>query len=265
MEATSYIIQAFDIISVIFLWTWWIFLIGGMFMMKKKYEAFPVDVVIIEKRGENLIKTNERAGRKVSKNDMISYYQLKKCGDTMPVYNFDWMMHNADAPMSLFEKIVMFLRPTIGTVFLFKYGSKQYKPINVGQTDGTENKLNLKELKDTDGTAIYKYDYAQFDPRWVLRILDFEVVDWDNMNFMVQEQRASVMRRAGGLDWMKTLAVPAMLIAGTVIVALFILKFSAEAGAVLKSGSGQAAVATDASLDNSVIGGAINGAMAPGG
>ena len=183
----------------------------------------------------------------------------------MPVYNFDWMLHNGDKPMSIFEKIVMFLRPTIGTVFLFKYGSKQYKPINIGQDSKTENVLKLKELKDKDGTPLFKYEYSQFDPRWVLGVLDFEVVDWDNMNFMVQEQRASIMRRAGGLDWLKTLAVPAMLIAGTVIVALFILKFSAEAGAVLKSGSGQAAVATDASLDNSVIGGAINGAMAPGG
>ncbi len=236
MAAESYIIQAFDIIVTLFLWTWWIFLIGGLFAMKKAYERFPVDVVIIEKRGENLIKTNERAGRKVNKETQISFYQLKKCKETMPVYNFDWMLHNADKPMSIFEKIVMFLRPTIGTVFLFKYGSKQYKPINIGQKD---SKLTLKEIKDTDGTSIFKYEYAQFDPRWALGVLDFEVVDWDNMNFMVQEQRASIMRRTGGLDWLKTLAVPAMLIAGTVIVSLFILKFSAEAGASLKGGSGQ--------------------------
>jgi len=176
----------------------------------------------------------------------------------MPVYNFDWMLHNADKPMSIFEKIVMFLRPTIGTVFLFKYGSKQYKPINIGQKD---SKLTLKEIKDTDGTSIFKYEYAQFDPRWALGVLDFEVVDWDNMNFMVQEQRASIMRRAGGLDWLKTLAVPAMLIAGTVIVALFILKFSAEAGASLKGGTGQPA----AEPDGGVIGGAINDVVTPGG
>lgn len=265
MAFETYVVQAFDIVSTIFLWTWWIFLIGGMFMMKKKYEAFPVDVVIIEKRGENLIKTNERAGRKVDKETQMSYYQLKKCKDTMPVYNFDWMLHNADKPMSIFEKIVAFLRPTIGTVFLFKYGSKQYKPINIGQKDGDASKLSLKEVKDANGNAIFKYEYAQFDPRWPLKILDFEVVDWDNMNFMVQEQRASIMRRAGGLDWLKTLAVPAMLIAGTVIVSLFILKFSAETGATLKAGAGQPGVTTEEALDNSIIGGAINGAMAPGG
>ena len=260
MAAAEYIVQAFDIVGVIFMWTWWIFLIGGMWMMKKKYSAFPVDVVIIERRGENLIKTNERAGRIVNKETQISYYQLAKCKDTMPVYNFDWMLHNADKPMSIFEKIVNFLRPTIGTVFLFKYGSKQYKPININQKPGAENKLQLKELKDEDGTSIFKYEYAQFDPRWPLSILDFEVVDWDNMNFMVQEQRASIMRRAGGLDWMKQLAVPAMIIAGSVIVALFILKFSAEAGATLKGGAAPA----PAAKPGGVIGGAIDGAMSPG-
>lgn len=233
-------------------------------MMKKKYEAFPVDVIIIEKRGDNLIKTNERAGRKVDKETEVSYYQLKKCGETMPVYNFEWMLHNADKPMSIFEKIVSFLRPTIGTVFLLKYGSKQYKPLKISSNSKTENVLKLKELKDTDGTPIFKYDYAQFDPRWVLDVLDFEVVDWDNMNFMVQEQRASVMRRAKGLDWMKQLAVPAMLIAGTVIVALFILKFSAEAGATLKAGGGQAQPkTTEEALGQGVIGGAINDVVTP--
>jgi len=266
MEPASAILHAFDIIVSIFMWTWWIFLIGGMFMMKKKYEEYPVDVVIIERRGDNLIKTNERAGRKVNKETQVSYYQLKKCKETMPVYNFDWMLHNADKPMSIFEKIVNSLRPTIGTVFLLKYGSKQYKPININAKQGTENILKLKELKHPDGTSVFKYEYAQFDPRWVLNVLDFEVVDWDNMNFMVQEQRASIMRRAGGLDWMKQLAVPAMIIAGSVIVALFILKFSAEAGATLKAGGGQAAQPTgaeDALADSGIIGGAINGAITP--
>lgn len=265
-ETASYIVQAFDIVWTIVLWTWWIFFIGGLFLMKKKYEAYPVDVVIIEKRGGNLVKTNERAGRKVDKETQTSYYQLKKCGETIPIFNFEWMLHNADKPMSIFEKIVNFLRPTIGTVFLLKYGSKQYKPLNVLSRDDTENKLKLKELKNVDGTSIFKYDYAQFDPRWVLDVLDFEVVDWDNMNFMVQEQRASIMRRAGGYDWMKQLAVPAMLIAGTVIVALFILKFSAEAGATLKTGAGQTPAPTteEALADSGMIGGAISGAMAPG-
>ncbi len=261
MAAESYIVQAFNIIGTIFLWSWWIFLIGGLFMMKKKYSAYPIDVIIIEKRGGNLIKTNERAGRKVNKETEVSFYQLGKCKETMPVYNFEWMLHNSDKPMSIFEKIVQFLRPTIGTVFLLKYGSKQYKPIKIGINADTNNVLKLKELKNKDGTSLFKYDYAQFDPRWVLDVLDFEVIDWDNMNFMVQEQRSSIMRRAKGMDWMKQLAVPAMIIAGAVIVSLFILKFSADAGLALKGGAGQPAQAEEPS---GVIAGVIDEAMAPG-
>lgn len=258
MAATSYIIQAFDIISVVFLWTWWIFIIVGLFIMKKKYSNYPIDVVIIEKRGENLIKTNERAGRQVDKETQVSFYRLKKSKETMPVYNFEWMLHNSDKPMSIFEKIVAFLRPTIGTIFLFKYGSKQYKPINV--TD-KNSPIQLKEIRNPNGESVFTYQYNQFDPRWVLGVLDFEVVDWDNMNFMVQEQRASMMRRSGSLDWLKTLAVPAMLIAGTVIVALFILKFSAEAGATLKAGGGNPPAKSTES--GGVISGAINNAVTP--
>jgi len=267
MAAAEMVIQAFDIIGTVFMWSWWIFLIVGMFIMKKRYEAYPVDAVIIEKRGENLVKTNERGGRKFNKDTQVSFYQLKKSKDTMPVYNFDWMLHNADVPMSIFEKIVMFLRPTIGTVFLFKYGSKQYKPINIGQKEGTDNILKLKELKNADGSPLFKYDYAQFDPRWVLGVLDFEVVDWDNMNFMVQEQRATMMRRASGADWLKSIAVPAIAIAGSVIVGLFILKFSAEAGASLKGGAGQPVQTTEQALaDSGVVGGITNEIVgAPGG
>ncbi len=259
MSAAAYVLHIFDIVGTVLLWTWWIFLIGGLWIMKKKYEAHPVDAIIIEKRGENLIKTNDRAGRKLNKDTQVSFYHLKKSKDTIPVYNFEWMLHNSDKAMSIFEKIVNFLRPTIGTIFLFKYGSKQYKPINI--KSNPEAALSLKEIKNKDGTSLFKYDYAQFDPRWVLGVLDFEVVDWDNMNFMVQEQRASMMRRAGGMDWLKTLAVPAMLIAGTVIVSLFILKFSAETGAQLKAGAGQPA--QQQTNDGSVIGNAINDAVTP--
>jgi len=232
-------------------------------MTKKKYSKYPIDVIIIEKRGDNLIKTNERAGKMEDKITSMTNYQLSKSKETMPVINFEWMLHNADKPLTIFDRIVSFLRPTIGTVFLFKYGSRQYKPINISQNKGTDNSLNLKALKNKDGSLIYQYMYKQFDPRWVLGVIDFEVVDWDNMNFMVQEQRASVMRRAKGLDWLKQLAVPAMMIAGAVIVGLFILKFSAESGAALQGGSGQEVV-EDTPPVGGVIGGAINNAIAPG-
>lgn len=261
MTAVSAIMQMFNILMLIVKWGWWVFVIIAMFVAKKRWSAFPVDVIVIEKRGENLIKTNERAGRKYNKETGVSYYQLQKSKETMPVYNFEWMMHNVSKSTNLLEKLINILRPNIGTVFLFKYGSKQYKPINVKDKNNTENILKLKELKNKDGTSLYKYEYNQFDPRWVLDILDFEVIDWDNMNFMVQEQRASIMRRASGLDWMKQLAVPAMIIAGAVIASLFIMKFSADTGAALRAASAQAATPEES---GSVIGGAINGALTPG-
>ena len=235
-----------------------------MFVAKKRYSAYPIDVVVIEKRGDNLIKTNERAGRKYDKELMVSSYQLKKSKDTMPVFNFEWMMVNADKPMSIFEKLLSFLRPTIGTVFLLKYGSKQYKPIHTKEKLKTDNQLKLKEVKNADGTSLFKYEYNQVDPRWVLDLLDFEVVDWDNMNFMVQEQRASIMRRSGGMDWLKQMAIPAMIIAGAVIAALFILKFSADAGQALRGGAGQVAETTEEALaSGGIVGGAINNVIQP--
>jgi len=261
-DAATYVVQAFNISWIIIKWGWWAFILIGLWLTKKKYEQYPIDCVIIETRGKNIIKTNERAGRKVDKETQVSYYQLLKCKDTMPIYNFDWMLHNADKHMNIFEKLAMFLRPTIGTVFLLKYGSKQYKPIKVSKNDKGTNELELKEIKDKSGNSIYKYEYAQFDPRWPLRVLDFEVVDWDNMNFMVQEQRATMMRRAGGYDWLKQLAVPAMLITGTVIVSLFILKFSADVGATLKAGGGRPVVEEPAS--GGIISSGIDSALAPG-
>jgi len=259
----SLILRAFDIVGTVFLWTWWIFLIGGIWLTKRKYSRYPIDVIILEKRGNNIIKTNERAGKMENKETQITNYQLSKSKETMPVINFEWMLHNADKPMNIFDKIVNFLRPTIGTVFLFKYGSRQYKPLNLIQSE-TENTLNLKALKKSDGSLIYQYMYNQFDPRWVLDLINFEVVDWDNMNFMVQEQRASVMRRAKGLDWMKQLAIPAMMIAGAVIIGLFILKFSAESGVALQGGAGQPESTEPEPPVGGFLGGAINDVVAPG-
>ena len=60
--AAQTVLQIFDVVGTIFLWTWWIFLVGGLWWMKKKYSKHPIDTVIIEKRGENLVKTNDRMG-----------------------------------------------------------------------------------------------------------------------------------------------------------------------------------------------------------
>jgi hypothetical protein len=263
MAAADLFLRAMDIIGTTLLWTWWIFLIGGLFIAKKRAERWPIDAIIIEKRGDNLIKTNERAGRFFDKETQVSKYILKKSKDTIPVYNFEWMLHNADKPLGILERITMFIRPTIGTIFLFRYGSKQYKPINIKQAK-TEKQLKLVEVKNREGEPLFQYSYNQFDPRWVLGVLDFEVVDWDNMNFMVQEQRASIMRRAKGGDWWKQALIPVAIIAGSLVAAIFILKFSADTGADLRAAGG-AAPAPQPQQSGGVIGGAINEAVTPGG
>lgn len=259
MAAAATIIGIFSLVWTLFKWTWWLLLIIILFAMKKKYEKNPIDAVIIEQRGSNLIKTNDRVGRREDKSSGITYYQLAKIKDTIPVYNFEWVLHNADKPTNIFEKIVAFLRPTMGTIFLYRYGSKQYKPININKKD---NKMTLVEKRDEKGEPVFKWEYGQFDPRWVLGILNFQVIDWDNMNFMVQEQRASAVRRAKKGDFLKQFGMAAMILGVTALVALLILKFSADVGRDLRAGVGAQPTQEPS---GGLISGAIDNAIAPGG
>lgn len=260
MAAAETFVNLFNSFLSVLKWTWWLILIIGMFYMKKRYEAWPIDAVIIEKRGDNLLKTNDRIGRKLESDTGLVYWKLKSNGDQIPVYNFDWILHNADKPTNIFEKIVSFMRPNTGTVFLFRYGSKQYKPISITQKEGGDESIQLVEIKDKQGQPIFKYDYGLVDPRWVLGVLNFEVIDWDNMNFMVQEQRASAARRAKKGDFWKNFGISAMILGVTALVALLILKFSADAGAQLRA-TGGAAPAPE--KGGSVIGNAISSSISP--
>lgn len=224
----------------VFIWSWWLILIITLFIVKRRWSKFPIDAVIIEQRGDNLIRTNDRLGRWYDKFGDIHSYKLQKTKETIPVFNFDWILYSAAVPTNFLERIINFLRPTIGTAFLYRYGSKQYKPININNKK--TNKLQLKEVKSKDGSKLYTYQYGQFDPRWVLGNLDFEVVDWDNINFMVQEQRASVLRRQKKGELWKTIAIPAMIIAGAVIVSIIMMKYSVDVGRDLRGGAGQPTV-----------------------
>jgi hypothetical protein len=262
MAVAETIVGLFNSFIEVLKWTWWLILIVGMFYIKKKYEKWPIDAVLIEKRGENLIKTNDRIGRVLESDTGLVYWKLKSNGDQIPVYNFDWILHNADKPTNMFEKIVSFMRPNTGTVFLFRYGSKQYKPISITQKGDDQEHLQLVEVKDKQGQPIFKYDYGLFDPRWVLGVLNFEVIDWDNMNFMVQEQRASAVRRAKKGDFWKNFGISAMILGVTALVSLLILKFSSDAGAALRATGGGAPAPEP---KGSMIGGAISGAITPAG
>jgi len=230
-------------------YTWPFLLLMVMFILRKRWKAYPLDAIIIEKRGENLIKTNDRIGRRFDKLTNMTYYQLSKCKDTIPVLNYDWILHNKVQNTNFLEKIINLLRGNEGTIFLFRYGSKQYKPININENK-KGHKPKLVPIKNEKGNIIYRYQYSQFDPRWVLGNLNFDVIDWDNMNFMIQEQRASVERRKKKGDRMLQYLIPITIIAAAVVVAIFILKFSLDAGQSIQG------KATTTNQDNS--GGLMN-------
>ena len=80
------------------------------------------------------------------------------------------------------------------------------------------------------------------------------------MNFMVQEQRSSIIRRAKrGEFWAKTL-IPVVIIGACVVLGIFILKFSADAGANLNV----AGTTTSPEEGGSKIIGGMTNAFTPG-
>ena len=241
-------------------YTWPLLLLGILFFLRQKWKKYPIEAVIIEKRGENLIKTNDRLGKKEDKYTGMNYYQFAKSKDTIPVMNYEWILHNKAVHTNFLERLINLIRPNEGAAFLFKYGSKQYKPIPVSQKNPEATK-KLVPIKNEKGEKVYVYQYQPFDPRGVLRVLDFDVVDWDNMNFMVQEQRASIERRTKRRDKFMQMVIPITIIAAALIISIFILKFSYDAGASLRGG-GTAPKGT--SGGGSKIMGAIQNKFTPG-
>lgn len=217
--------------------------------------------MILEKRGSNLIKTNDRVGKFFDKYGDMTFYKLKKCKDTIPVYNYDWVLHNVSVNTNILEKIINLLQGNNGTIFLFKYGSKQYKPLNLK----TGSKMNRKliQVNNNKQEPIFSYQYIPFDLRNNFGTIDFEVIDWDNMNFMIQEQRASIVRRAKKGEYWKQTLIPLAIIAGSVMVSLFILKFSFDASHEIR-GTQPATESSKDSVGGSKVGGVINNAFNPG-
>ena len=224
MSAVDQVIEIiFQSYQILFYGAPFIF-IAWLFLMKILWKKWPVEAVIIEKRGENLIKTNDRAGKYVDPYTGLTGYRLRQAKDNVPIVNYNWVMHNNMIHNSILERLINLLRPTIGTVFFFRYGSKQYKPIKI--THGGKHIIQYQEVKDKNGNPVYIKIYHQLDPRDKLGTLNFEVVDWDNMNFMVQEQRASFARRIKKGEFMKQIIIPlgAMVIAA--LVCVMMIKFS---------------------------------------
>jgi len=221
----------------IFKWTWWIFFIGWIFYLKVRWKSYPLEAIIVEKRGNNLIKTNDRLGKYTDPYTNVTGYRLLKVKETIPVLNFEWILHNAFKSMNFMEKFISLLRTDIGTVFLFKYGTKQYKPIEV-KING-KVKIIQQEIKDKEGNSVYVDIFEQIDPRNHFGAIDFEVVDWDNMNFMTQEQRASILRREKNGNFIVKFVIPAIIIAAAVIISIVWAKYSYDYAIAMKSSCGQ--------------------------
>ena len=213
-------------------WFWWLIILGWILLLKFLHKNWKVEAIIIEKRGDNLIKSNDRATRYTDVYTGVTGYRLQKAKDTIPIVNYDWVLHNVAVPTTLFDRIINFVRGNVGTIFLFRYGSRQYKPIKIKQ--GDQIKTIYKEIKDKKGNPVYVRIYKPFDPRDVLGVLDFEVIDWDNMNFMVQEQRASIERRKKKGDFWKGIVIPLMILAITALVCIVMIKFSFDYAASIR-------------------------------
>ena len=259
MSFLSTITNTWENLYQVLFYTWPFVLVIVLFLMKRKFKKFPIEAVIFEKRGDNLIKTNDRLGKIEEASTGMSFYRFSKSKETIPVLNYEWVLHSKVVHTNFIERILNLLRTNEGTVFLFKYGSRQYKPIPISANGG---KLKLTPMKDTDGKIIYSYQYEHFDPRWVVGVLNFDVIDWDDMNFMVQEQRASIERRTKKRDKMMQYIIPITIIAASLIVSIFILKFSSDAGARLGGGGG--IIETSNGGGGSRIAGALGGAFTPG-
>lgn len=258
MAIVDQIFEFINIAMAIAFWGWPFFLIVLAFIAKAKWKSWPVDVVIIEKRGENLIKTNDRAGKYTDYYTGITGYKLFKSKDTIPIVNYDWVLHNNQLPTNILEKLINLLRPTIGTLFFFRYGSKQYKPVKLNQKGNLSQQL--QEVRDKNGNPQYIRVYQQFDPRDKLGALDFEVVDWDNMNFMVQEQRATFLRRQKKGEFLKQIIIPLGAMVVAALVCILMLKFSFDWAVQMKNTQVDVPEGPATPPDIPIIGGLVPGA-----
>ena len=68
---------------------WPFFILFGLVVAKMRWKQWMIDVVIVEKRGKNLVKSNDRAGRYLDKFTGLTGYKLLKSRDTIPVIEFE--------------------------------------------------------------------------------------------------------------------------------------------------------------------------------
>lgn len=229
----SMIIRYINAFVLIFKYGWPFMILLALFIAKFKWKKWTLDVVIIEKRGKNLVKTNDRGTAYRDKFTGLNGTRFLKSKDTMPVLNYKWILHNNFKPTNILEKLVSILRPTQGTLFVFKYGAKQYKPLSLDYNE--EADVKWQEIKNANGESVFIPVFQQFDPRGYLEAIKFKVVDWDNVNFFIQEMRVSQERRRKRGNWLKEMIVPLAIIGAAIVISIIMIKYGNDYGLQLAS------------------------------
>ena len=200
--------------------SWWVVPIFMLIVGKIKWGKWPLEVEILERRGDNIISLNDRAGRMYGKESGLTNYKLQKMGDTIDVVPFDCVLHYTFKPTTFLEWLQNKLRPTVGKIHLLKYGSKQYKPIKVTSSekglmaqDENGNFIAVKEMVDEKGNLVYKQNLQPFDIRDHLGVMDFQIIDWDDINTTLAEIENSRLRRIAKYDRFMKYLVPVAVIA----------------------------------------------------
>jgi len=202
--------------------SWWIIPIFLLIVGKVKWNKYPIEAIIIEKRGDNIIKVNDRIGRWFDKETGFTRYRLQKMGDVIDVIPFENVLHSIYKPTNIFEWLVNKLRPTAGTVHLLKYGSKQYKPVKITRGEETHT-TGFQTIKDKEGKEILVERVLPFDIRNYLGVLNFDVIDWDDVNCTLSEIEASRLRRLAKYEsWAKFVIPVAMIAVVGVLCIIFI-------------------------------------------
>jgi len=233
MAGADFLFEMFDMIVFFLTWFWWAILLVWIGACKLMWKSWMIETWIFEKRGNNLIAVNDRAGKFKDPYTSLINYRLQKSKDAIPVPEYDHLLAKVTNHNTILERIVNFIRGNAGVLVLFRYGTKQYKPIKVKTKEGM--KTEFISIKDKTGNFKYINTYRIMDPRDKLEPLDFEVVDWDNMNFMVQEQRASIERRKKRSEFWKQIAIPAIMIGAAVIFCIIMIKFAFDFAMNVKS------------------------------
>lgn len=216
-------------VTVFFLYfSWWVIPIGVLIFAKVKWSKFPISAIILEMRGDNIILTNDRIGKREDKGSGHTTYRIQKIGDVIDVLPFESILHTVFKPTNFLEYVINKLRPTVGTVHLLKYGSKQYKPVKIIRNKET-HVTGFETIKDKNGQDILVERVLPFDVRKQLGVIDFQIIDWDDVNTTLNEIENSRIRRIAKWDTWAKFLLPLAIIAMTVMLAIVVIYLTYDA------------------------------------